>query len=302
MWSSASFALLVFAAAAVCAALGARAVAAGGSAWPWVAALFLGYALAVFALTLAVFAIAWLWRSRRPADRRIGALATLRLVANEWRALLGSAPRMVLYRWLVPDDPPTRSDRPVLLVHGVLCNAGVWTSMRRRLAAAGVGPLHAISYGPPLASIETFAEQLAAKIDEVLSRTGAASVAIVSHSMGGLVTRAYLRRHGGAKVRLAVALAAPYAGSVHAWCFPGTSLSQLRPGNAWLEALAREPLPSSPPIVSIWSWHDSMVAPQLSSRLEGARNLELVGVGHNAMLIDADVARLVIDALRAFPP
>ena len=104
-------------------------------------------------------------------------------------------------------------------------------------------------------------------------------------------------RPGGAKLRLAVTLAAPYAGSVHARCFPGTSLSQLRPGNAWLEALAAEPLPTTTEIVSIWSWHDSMVAPQLSSRLEGARNVELVGIGHNALLIDADVARLVVAEL-----
>ena len=297
MWSAASFAVLFLTAVAACVVFAARAPAAGGSAWPWIAGFAGGYFALVLALTLANFVIAWFWRSRRPPDRRIGPFATLALVADEWRALLGSAPRMLLYRELVPDDPPRRAERPVLLVHGVLCNAGVWTSLRRRLAAAGVGPLYAISYGPPLASIDRFVDQLAAKIDRVLAETGATSVAIVSHSMGGIVTRAYLRKHGGAKLRLAVTLAAPYAGSVHARCFPGTSLSQLRPGNAWLEALAAEPLPTTTEIVSIWSWHDSMVAPQLSSRLEGARNVELVGIGHNALLIDADVARLGVAEL-----
>ena len=45
-----------------------------------------------------------------------------------------------------------------------------------------------------------FADQVAAKIDAILAATGAARVAIVGHSMGGLVARAYLRRHGARKV------------------------------------------------------------------------------------------------------
>jgi triacylglycerol esterase/lipase EstA (alpha/beta hydrolase family) len=185
----------------------------------------------------------------------------------------------------------------VLLVHGVLCNAGVWASMRRRLAATGVGPIYAISYGPPLASIELFADQLAAKIDAILAKTGARDVALVTHSLGGLVARAYLRRHGSAKVRLAVMIGAPQAGSVHARLFPGVSLSQIRPGSAWLAGLNAAPLPPSLPVVSIWSWHDSMVAPQLSARLPGVRDVELAGVGHNALLTDPEVARLVAEEL-----
>ena len=151
---------------------------------------------------------------------------------------------------------------------------------------------------PPLASIERFAGQLAAKIDAILARTGARDVALVTHSMGGLVFRAYLRRYGPAKVRQAIMIGAPHRGSVHARLFPGVSLSQLRPGNAWLAALNAEPLPPGLPIVSIWSWHDSMVAPQLSSRLEGARDVELCGIGHNALLTDPEVARLVALELR----
>ena len=45
--------------------------------------------------------------------------------------------------------------------------------------------------------------------------------------------------------------------------------------------------------VSIWSWHDSMVAPQTSGRLRCAENIELVGVGHNALLSDRRVRALV---------
>ena len=42
-------------------------------------------------------------------------------------------------------------------------------------------------------------------------------------------------------------------------------------GNAWLAALGAPDGADVPPIVSLWSWHDSMVAPQTSSRVASAR-------------------------------
>jgi alpha-beta hydrolase superfamily lysophospholipase len=45
------------------------------------------------------------------------------------------------------------------------------------------------------ASIETFVEQLAAKIATIRAATGATK-SVVAHSMGGLIVRAYMRRYG----------------------------------------------------------------------------------------------------------
>ena len=44
-----------------------------------------------------------------------------------------------------------------------------------------------------------------------------------------------------------------------------------------------------PPIVSLWSWHDSMVTPQTSSRLPCGDNVVITGVAHNALLRDREV-------------
>jgi len=198
--------------------------------------------------------------------------------------------------WFMRDPRPQPACAPVLLVHGVLCNAGVWIGMRDALRRMGIGPVYTISLGPPLASIDRFADQLARRIDAILIDTGARELSLVGHSMGGIVARAYLQRHGSDRVARLVTIGTPHAGSVHAWLFPGTSLRQLRPGNAWLDALNAAPLPSIP-IVSIWSWHDSMVAPQDSSMLPGAHNIALKGIGHNALLRNDSVRRLVADAL-----
>ncbi|MEO8487265.1 MAG: alpha/beta fold hydrolase [Betaproteobacteria bacterium] len=298
MWTAVTLWLVIGTGVIALGAAASHAVRAGSPAWPWIAAIPGLYLALILVFTLVYFAIAWARRAPRPASARLGLRRALRLFRREFLAVAASPPRMMGYRRVERDPTPAPASDPVLLLHGVLCNAGVWRSMKRRLAKAGIGPVYAPSYGPPLASIDLFADQAAAKIDRILADTGAKQVSIVAHSMGGLVARAYLRRYGGAKVRRVITIGTPHAGSVHAWLFPGMALGQLRPGNAWLEALPAPGENGSPPFVSLWSWHDSMVAPQTSARLAHGRNIEVVGVGHNALLTDPEVAKRVIEELK----
>jgi len=282
------------------------AVGAGWNALWFVAGVPIAFLAIPFLASALWFTLSWRHRAPRPPHTRLGAAALPRIYVREALAIAGSVPRMIGYRWLMADPPAARADLPVLLLHGVMCNAGVWHPVKRHLAARGIGPLYALSYGPPLASIETFAEQAAAKIDAILEATGAAQVVIVAHSMGGLVARAYLRRWGGAKVRRVITIGTPHCGSMLARGLPGRSLAQMRPGNAWLAGLARpagDAATSAPPIVSLWSWHDSMVAPQTSSVLEHAENVALVGIAHNALLSHPEVfERVAAEIERAAQP
>lgn len=256
------------------------------------------YAAVIAALAASWFLATWVARTPRPQGTGLGLAATVRLVVIEWLTLMGSPFRMGVGWWFMREPAATVAAQPVLLVHGVLCNAGVWLGMRRRLCALGVGPIYTLSYGPPLASIEDFGDQLATRIEEILRDTGASSVLLVGHSMGGLVARAYLRRHGAGRVAQLVTIGTPHHGSVLAGGFPGRCLAQMRPDSSWLRALNASPLPRDVPIVSIWSRHDSMVAPQARSELPGAWNIALEGIGHNALLRDAGVARLVAELLK----
>jgi triacylglycerol esterase/lipase EstA (alpha/beta hydrolase family) len=249
------------------------------------------------------FAMAWIWRSPRPPNARIGLKATLRLYWTEVWVIAISWPLMALHRALIRDPAPVPAARPVLLVHGVLVNDGVWLYFRRYLERHGIRPVYTINYGPPLADIERFAEQLAAKTEAICAATGAQRVVLIGHSMGGLVARAYLRRFGGRRVERLITLGTPHHGSVLAYLFPGRSLAQLRPGNDWLAELNRdEQRPAPVPITSIWSRHDSMVAPQASAVLGQAENIALLGVGHNALLADSEVRKLVLAAASSVQP
>ena len=247
----------------------ATAVAGGASPWWYAAGLPLLYLATLLAITLLWFALAWIFRAERPpraADR----------IRGDRPPLLGRGAR----------------DRPVRPAHGALpladartrararraprcCFCTACSATRARCAGCAATSWHAISgpctrcrYGPPLASIDVFADQVAAKVDAILAATGAARVAIVGHSMGGLVARAYLRRYGSHKVSLVMTLGTPHHGSVHAWLFPGTSLAQLRPGNAWLAELnrgRRRARGRSPRVAVVMARLDGRAADELAS-------------------------------------
>ncbi len=295
MWTAIILALAVVAGVGAYFAWAMHAVAQGAAWWPFVIGFPFAYLAIPLLLTIVWFTVAWWFGATRPASVHLNAWQRVTLFAREFRALAGSAPRMILYRWLMPRPVAAPATLPVVLLHGVGCNAGVWTGFRRHLDERGVLPVYALSYGPPFDSIELFADQLAALVADILARTGARQVILVCHSMGGLVARAYLRRYGAAQVRRLVTVGTPHHGSMHAWMMMGTSLSQLRPGNPWLTQLNRDTQAhraagnTLPAAVSIWSWHDSMVTPQTSSRIDWGDNIVLTGIAHNALLDHPEV-------------
>jgi triacylglycerol esterase/lipase EstA (alpha/beta hydrolase family) len=268
-------------------------IAHGAPAWWFVAGAPLAYFAPALALVPLWFTLAWVWRTPRPPEARLGVAATGRLFLTEVWTVAASWPLMVLHRLLIRDPTPAPAACPVLLVHGVLVNDGVWLRLRRFLLRHGVAPVYTLNYGPPLSDIEWFATQLDARIEAIRAATGA-------QSMGGLVARAYLRRYGPRRVAMLITIGTPHHGSMLARSFPGTCLAQMRPGNPWLMALnGDEAAPAPVPITSLWSRHDSMVAPQASSVLACADNIALVGVAHNALLGDARVMDLVARTLGA---
>ena len=275
-------------------------IAHGAAAWWFVVGAPIAYFAPAAFFAAIWFAVTWIWRTPRPPEARIGLMATLRLFLEEVWSLGVSWPLMALHRLIMRDPPAMRAPPPVLLVHGVLVNDGMWFRFRRAIVRRGIAPVYTMNYGPPHGDIDDFAEQLAAKIDSICAATGAERVVLAGHSMGGLVSRAYLRRFGADRVAKLITIGTPHHGSVLAWSFPGRGMEQMRPGNPWLAELNRNENQSAPvPIVSIWSRHDSMVAPQASSVLACAENVAMIGVGHNALLGDEQVVERVAQELKA---
>jgi len=298
MWVAATFAIAFVVAVGTYVWVAMNAIGNGGEPWRWIAAFPFVYAAVPLFFTCFWMFFGWLWRVEAPPAVRMSLAEGLRFFLAEYASLFAS-PRMIAYPLLARDPPASPARCPVLLLHGIGCNGGVWTGMRAFLAREGVGPVYAMSYGPPLITIPATAPQIAAKVAQIERDTGATSVVMVAHSMGGLVARSYLRAYGPSHVKRLVTIGTPYAGSMHARLMRGASLVDMRPGSPYLAALA-QPTDSEKavPTVSIWSWHDTMVTPQDSPRLPYGDNVVIAKVAHNALISDPGVQRLVAEQIR----
>jgi triacylglycerol lipase len=150
-----------------------------------------------------------------------------------------------------------------------------------------------VSLAPPYTSIGKLVPQLNRRIEEVCAATGAKQVTLIGHSMGGLVCRSYLSRHGIARVARLITLATPHAGTELGRIGFGQNAREMEPGSLWLNDMAREAVKI--PAISLRNPYDNYVMPQDNQRLAGARDIELPAVGHLAMLYDERVARLLLD-------
>jgi len=255
------------------------------------------------AFILTTYALARRHHSEAPPGLRRNVPALLPHVLTEvaWWSAVYAGPQAFARRFLGDGRPPgaCHTRLPVLLVHGYVCNRGFWWWFSRALKARGE-TVWAVTLEPIYGSIDSLAGPLAARIEQLCVATGAQRVALVTHSMGGLVARAYLRDHGGAKVARFVTLGAPHQGSVHARLGAGENARQMEPGSPWLAALARSEAGGlSMPFASIFSVHDNFVAPQTSGEHPAARNVPLAGIGHISLAFSREVFALVAAELDA---
>lgn len=247
-----------------------------------------------FWIVVLIYLLAWTHRSPAP---RLGWGQVVLMVLAEYAAFIANFVFISPFeRWWMGDDRlQAGSGRPpVLLIHGYGCSRAAWWWQRRRLEAAGWS-VATINLEPLYTSIENYVEPLSRRVDEVLAQSGAKRLVVVGHSMGGLVARAYLRRHGVSKVLRLVTLGTPHGGSELAKMGAGENARQMRPGSPWLAALAS----AVPPLdrLVIFSAHDNYVLPQANLEWPGAQRQTIDGLGHLAMLFSPRVAQALLDGL-----
>jgi predicted alpha/beta hydrolase family esterase len=272
----------------------------------WIAYLMLLHALLVTATYASATAID---RANGRRDAFGAVLRGLRVIAQEFCALGWLQWRMAIEPYMRMHDPGGGRGRltPVLLLHGVLCNRAVWSFIRRKLLAAGFGPVVAINLEPTLGSIDLQAV-LAVRALEALQETcNFRPVIVIAHSMGGLVARAAMRsmtpEQISASIATLITIATPHRGSDMARLLPGIAPKQMVPGSTWLVELNQDRQSAMPvPVISIYSDDDNLVAPRDNARLPGTQALGLPGLGHFGMLMSNRVWRELCRALQPFAP
>jgi triacylglycerol esterase/lipase EstA (alpha/beta hydrolase family) len=196
----------------------------------------------------------------------------------------------------------TAERRPVLFVHGLSSFAAAWNPMIDHFVSVGYdrSQLRAFSYDWRKSNVDT-AQAIRAEVDGLLQRTGAKKVDIISHSMGGLNTRWYLKFLGGtAKVDHFLSIGAPHHGAkLAALCtIFFTSCEEMRPNSEFLRQLnAGDETPGDVRYTTLWSICDEAVFSQTSAQLAGADNVNIGCVGHVVLPFAGSVHRATMTAL-----
>lgn len=141
-----------------------------------------------------------------------------------------------------------------------------------------------------LSDLRAAAQLLAQKVDEVLAVEDARRVALIGHSMGGLIGRHYIKFLGGSdKVSRLACLGTPHHGTWTAATAPIlTGTRQIVPGSPFLNELND---PSTDhggvPITNVWTKWDGVVIPSESALLElpGVENHSIPYAGHWGLLV-----------------
>lgn len=186
--------------------------------------------------------------------------------------------------------PQVQARNPIVFVHGWNGSASNWSTMIDRLRGDGYssGELFAWNYNTAQSNATT-AQQLGQFVDGVLAATGASQADLVSHSMGGLNTRYWVKFLGGTgKVDDWVNLGGPNHGTTAASvCFWNVSCFEMRAGSTFLSQLnSGDETPGVVQYTTVWSPCDEVINPDTSTVLSGATNIQTWCVGHLGLLVD----------------
>ncbi len=172
-----------------------------------------------------------------------------------------------------------------------------------------------------LGEMRTHALRLQAVVAAVKARTGAAKVDLVAHSMGGVVSREYLKHLGGtAHVDSLIMLGTPNHGTTYADlsslllfgnCLGIAACTQMTTGSAYLAGLnAGDDTLGAVRYTAIATMVDQLVTPYTSTFLADDGNIANITVQqqcwnrwpeHYGLVLDAAVYDGVRDALRGQP-
>lgn len=189
----------------------------------------------------------------------------------------------------------------VLLVHGYFCNAGFWWAWSRRFRNRDT-PHLAVTLEPAFGAIDDMVPALDAAVRRLHAVTEA-PVVVVAHSMGGLVVRAWWRRHApwaDAHIHRVVTIGTPHHGTPLASLASTANGRQMRVDSPWLRELAAsEPTVRATRFLCVHSDCDNVVFPPRQARMKGAASSLVAGAAHIALAARPQVHELVDGAIAA---
>jgi len=187
----------------------------------------------------------------------------------------------------------------VVLVHGIFDTSRKMQSLARQLQRDGFE-----TFTPTLnpsngdVGLDVLAEQLRDYIHAHLDDQTPFS--LVGFSMGGIVSRYYVQRLGGAeRVKRFITISSPHHGTAFAWLRNGAGVRQMRPNSDFLNALNGDTSAlKRTRFASLWTPLDLMIIPATNSKVPFGENFPVFSIAHPLMVFQRSSQRLVAKLLR----
>ncbi|MDB6149332.1 MAG: Lipase, class 2 [Chthoniobacter sp.] len=198
-----------------------------------------------------------------------------------------------------PTASPKPECAPVVLVHGIYSSSRDMARMARHLRASGREVFTPdLSPNCGRARIDELAQQLA---DYTSTRLAGRKFDLVGFSMGGLVSRYYVQRLGGAeRVGHFVTLSAPHQGTVLAEVNRLPGVVQMRRTSEFLRDLERDSHRlAKVKFTSFYTPLDLVIVPARSSEMQQARNVSIWAWSHPSMILEKRCIRAVAAVLES---
>lgn len=188
--------------------------------------------------------------------------------------------------------------RPVVLIPGFEGAHRGWTLLRRRLERAGFHDVGTVDRLPTDVDVPHRADRLARHVETLRSLTGAESVHLVGHNIGGIVARYYVQVLGGDHATESVtSIGTAHGGTRITLSGTGSAAAQLRPGSSVMRHIEESTRPMRVTFLNYFSDRDVFVDPVGSAMLREpalrATNILVTGHGNLSVTLPAQVARSI---------
>lgn len=229
--------------------------------------------------------------------------ATAAQLVRAWIGEVVTAPQVFCWRQpfrstRVPDHLPAGSARRgVVLVHGFVCNRGLWNPWMLRLRERDT-PFIAVNLEPVFGSINHYADLIEQAVARMEAATGLPPV-LVGHSMGGLAIRAWSAAHGGElRAHRIITIGTPHRGTWLGRFSTTANGHQMRLSSPWQAELGARESPTLPQrFICFYSHCDNIVFPASTATLPGADNRHVPGVAHVDLINQPVVFEALLAAL-----
>ena len=265
--------------------------------WQVLLAAALAPVLIIAALLAVEFTVAAAVDPRSP---RASVLRVLKMWLHEtWVSM-----RIFLWRqpWRAGFAEPAVVHDPqrpaLLLIPGFMCNRAAWKPLLDSSLLADCN-IATVNLEPIFGDIDHYASIVQQAVEDLRARSGAARVALVGHSMGGLAARVYLRKFGDAHIARVITLASPHHGTIFGRLGAARNARQMAQGSRFLQRLHDDDHGRWRKFTTVATRDDNLVIPRTSPLLPQSRQVELESVGHLALIEDRRAWKIIADEARA---